>query len=183
MRPTWFPRISLCNNQLHTQIWLVNCNFLTRNGLHEDCVMSRKWIPQELAMHVCNVIEGRGICKNHVRYINSFPPSTERNCKCNRSIRGFQERKAPINTLHPNKYRVHVKGVVLCERTCFCVLSTFLLSAFYETLPSKNPSKNLGFTRAPYRRLLTTLLKALAFKEPAKNPSKKRVVAWPWCAP
>ena len=28
--------------------------------------------------------------------------------------------------------RVHAKGVVLCERVCFC--------AFYETLPSKNPS-------------------------------------------
>ena len=29
--------------------------------------------------------------------------------------------------------------VVLCERTCFC-----LLSAFYKKLPSKNPSKNPG---------------------------------------
>ena len=27
--------------------------------------------------------------------------------------------------------RVHARGVVLCERTCFCLLSTF-----YETLPS-----------------------------------------------
>ena len=34
--------------------------------------------------------------------------------------------------------RVHAKGVVLCERACFC-----LLSAFYNSPPSKNPSKNL----------------------------------------
>ena len=33
-----------------------------------------------------------------------------------------------------------------------------LLSAFYKTLPSKNPSKNLVFTENPYRRLLRTLL-------------------------
>ena len=51
--------------------------------------------------------------------------------------------------------RVHAKGVVLCERTCFC-----LLSAFYKTLPSKNPSKNLVFTENPYRRLLRTLLRS-----------------------
>ena len=25
----------------------------------------------------------------------------------------------------PNFFRVHAKGVVLCERTCFCLLSTF----------------------------------------------------------
>ena len=48
--------------------------------------------------------------------------------------------------------RVHAKGVVLCERTCFCLLSTF-----YKTLPSKNPSKNLVFTESPYRRFLRTL--------------------------
>ena len=42
---------------------------------------------------------------------------------------------------------------MLCERTCFC-----FLSAFYKTLPSKNPSKNLVFTENPYRRLLRTLL-------------------------
>ena len=38
----------------------------------------------------------------------------------------------------PAPNRVHAKGVVLCERECFC-----LLSAFYTTPPSKNPSKNL----------------------------------------
>ena len=36
--------------------------------------------------------------------------------------------------------------------------SKHLLSAFYETLPSKNPSKNLVFTESPYKRLLRTLL-------------------------
>ena len=46
------------------------------------------------------------------------------------------------------KSRVHAKGVVLCETTCFC-----LLSAFYKTLPSKNPSKNLDFTDNPCRCL------------------------------
>ena len=42
--------------------------------------------------------------------------------------------------------RVHAKGVVLSARTfkIFC-----LLSAFYKTLPSKNPSKNLVSTENP----------------------------------
>ena len=51
--------------------------------------------------------------------------------------------------------RVHAIGVVLCEKTCFC-----LLSAFHKKLPSKNPSKNLVFTENPYRRLLRTLLRS-----------------------
>ena len=38
--------------------------------------------------------------------------------------------------------------------------SKHLLSAFYKTLPSKNPSKNLFFTKNPYRRLLRTLLRS-----------------------
>ena len=59
--------------------------------------------------------------------------------------------------------RVHAKGVVLCERTCFCLNSKHLLSAFYEALPSKNTSKNLV--------LLKTLTGA-----PSKNPSKKHLL-------
>ena len=51
-------------------------------------------------------------------------------------------------------YRVHAKGVVLCERACFC-----LLSAFYNTPPSKNPSRN----PCPYWN---------PHKVPSKNPSK-----------
>ena len=51
--------------------------------------------------------------------------------------------------------RAHAKGVVLCERACFC-----LLSAFYKNPPSKNPSKNLVFTENPYRCLLRTLLRS-----------------------
>ena len=35
-----------------------------------------------------------------------------------------------------------------------------LLSDFYNTLPSKNPSKNLVFTENPYRHLLRTLLRS-----------------------
>ena len=38
--------------------------------------------------------------------------------------------------------------------------SKHLLSTFYKTLPSKNPSKNLVFTENPYRRLLRTLLRS-----------------------
>ena len=34
-----------------------------------------------------------------------------------------------------------------------------LLSAFYKTLPSKNPSKNLVFAENPYSRLLGFLLR------------------------
>ena len=55
-------------------------------------------------------------------------------------------------------HRVHAKGVVLCERACFC-----LLSAFYDTPPSKNPSKNLCLCWSPY-------------KAPSKNPSKKHLL-------
>ena len=47
---------------------------------------------------------------------------------------------------------MHAKGVVLCERTRVSVFK-HLLSAFYETLPSKNPV----FAENPYRRLLRTL--------------------------
>ena len=39
--------------------------------------------------------------------------------------------------------------------------SKHLLSAFYKTLPSKNPSKNLIFTENPYMRLLRLLLENL----------------------
>ena len=41
-------------------------------------------------------------------------------------------------------FRVHAKGVVVCERTCFC-----LLSAFYKTLPSKNLCLNWKPLQAP----------------------------------
>ena len=55
--------------------------------------------------------------------------------------------------------RVHAKGVVLCERVCFC-----LLSAFYNTPP-----------------LLRTLLRTSVsienpYKAPSKNPSKKHLL-------
>ena len=45
-------------------------------------------------------------------------------------------------------------------RTDVFLPSKHLLSAFYKTLPSKNPSKNLVFTKNPH-------------KAPSKNPSKK----------
>ena len=35
---------------------------------------------------------------------------------------------------------------------------------FYETPPSKNPSKNLVLTANPYRRLLGTLLRSTYFQ-------------------
>ena len=53
---------------------------------------------------------------------------------------------------------MHAKGVVLCERAYFC-----LLSAFYKTLPSKNPSKNLCLHQNP-------------LQTPSKNPSKKHLL-------
>ena len=53
---------------------------------------------------------------------------------------------------------MHAKGVVLCKRACFC-----LLSAFYKTLPSKNPSKNLCLHQRP-------------LQAPSKNPSKKHLL-------
>ena len=52
------------------------------------------------------------------------------------------------------------EGAELCERTCFCLLSTF-----YETLPSKNPSKNLVFT-----------FRWKPLQAPSKNPSKKHLL-------
>ena len=42
-----------------------------------------------------------------------------------------------------------------------------LLSAFYKTLPSKNPSKNLVFTeKTPYKRLLRTLPRSVRLHDP-----------------
>ena len=55
------------------------------------------------------------------------------------------------------KFRVHVKGVVL--RKDVFLPSKHLLSAFYKTLASKNPSKNLVFAKNPYKRLVRTLLR------------------------
>ena len=52
------PRICLCNgqpHQLHTKLRLSKCNFLTRNGLHENYVMCRKLIPPE-CFYVCSRI-------------------------------------------------------------------------------------------------------------------------------
>ena len=61
----------------------------------------------------------------------------------------------------------------LCTRKAGCTLrrgaflpSKHLLSAFYETLPSKNPSKNLTFTESPYRHLLRTLLRSVLLHDP-----------------
>ena len=44
--------------------------------------------------------------------------------------------------------------------------SKHLLSAIYETLPSKSPSKNLVSTKNPYRRLLRTLLRSVQLHDP-----------------
>ena len=55
----------------------------------------------------------------------------------------------------PNFTRAHAKGVVL--------------SAFYETLSSKDTSKNIIFHENLDRRLLRALLRSAS-----KNPSKKR---------
>ena len=49
------------------------------------------------------------------------------------------------------------------------------LSVFYNTPPSKNPSKNLCLIETLTKRLLRTLLRSTSFKEPSKNPSKTRV--------
>ena len=52
-----------------------------------------------------------------------------------------------------------------------------LISAFYEMLLAKSPSRNLVFTENPYRRLLKPpFSEALALKESFKNPSKSRVL-------
>ena len=52
---------------------------------------------------------------------------------------------------------LHAKGTL---RNDVFLPSKHLLCAFYETLPSKNPPKNLVFTDNPYRRLLRTLLRS-----------------------
>ena len=61
-------------------------------------------------------------------------------------------------TINHYQIKVHAKGVVFCERTCFC-----LLSAFYETLPSKNHSKNHVFTENLFLR---TLLRSALLHDP-----------------
>ena len=69
-------------------------------------------------------------------------------------------------------------AIMLCESVCFCLLSTF--SAPSMTTPLL---RTLLRTSVPIqtltRRLPRTLLNlsSTSFKEPSKNPSKKRVVA------
>ena len=84
------------------------------------------------------------------------------------------------------KDRVHSKGAVLCERMCFCLLSTFqapsmkrsLLRALLRTLsllkaeqaPSKNPSKK----HLPLKNLLRTLLRRVSLQDPlGVHPTKE----------
>ena len=66
---------------------------------------------------------------------------------------------------HPSRLhflnRVHAKGVVLCERTCFCLLSTF-----------QAPSIKCSLLRTLRRTL--SLLKPV--QAPSKNPSKKHLL-------
>ena len=75
---------------------------------------------------------------------------------------------------------VHAKGVVLCERMCFC-----LPSVFYDSLPLlRTLLRTFVLPKALTRRPLRTLLRSTSFEDPSKNPSKKRGVAWPpWCTP
>ena len=71
------------------------------------------------------------------------------------------------------------RGVLLCERACFCLLSAFYKPPLLRTLLRTSVS-----IETLTRRLLRTLLRSTSFEEPSKNPSKKRAVAWPpWCAP
>ena len=62
-------------------------------------------------------------------------------------------------TIIPNDYRRTRRGSYSTKDVF--LPSKHLLSAFYKTLPSKNPSKNLVFTENPYRHLLRTLLRTL----------------------
>ena len=101
--------------------------------------------------------EGRGRVPGTAPLQN--PPVTSRKaCLRNPDLSRFMKpppAKQSVLGCFPVLVRVHAKGVVLCERTCLCLLSTF-----YDTLPSKKSSKNLVITENP-------------LQAPSKNPSKK----------
>ena len=78
---------------------------------------------------------------------------------------------------------MHAKGVVLCEKACFCLLSAFSAPSIKRSLLRTLLRTSVSI-EALTTRLLRTLLRSTSCKEPSKNPSKKRAVAWPpWCAP
>ena len=60
-------------------------------------------------------------------------------------------------------FRVHAKGVVLCERACFCP-SKHLLSAFYDPPLLKTLLRTPVSTETLTRRLLGTLLRRTCLK-------------------
>ena len=73
---------------------------------------------------------------------------------------------------------MHAKGVLLCERTCFCLLSTFsapsmqhsLLRTLLRTLsllkPLQAPSKNPSGKHLLLKSLLRTLLRSVLLHDP-----------------
>ena len=70
----------------------------------------------------------------------------------------LQEKADHPSSLDSYLHGVHAKGGRTLQKDVFLPCK-HLLSAFYKTLPSKNPSKNLVFTeKNPYKRLLRTLL-------------------------
>ena len=70
---------------------------------------------------------------------------------------GHQFDRPKADDLRPRSSASGLKGVVLCERACFRLFK-HLLDAFYRTLSSKNPSKNLVSTENPCRCLLRRVL-------------------------
>ena len=72
------PKISspecLCNGQPQISFFFFKCNFLTHNGLHGNCVMSRRIIPP--VFYVCNVFLRGGVtvCNHFVPNSSCFSP-------------------------------------------------------------------------------------------------------------
>ena len=57
------------------------------------------------------------------------------------------------------KFTVHAKGVVLCERACFCLLSTCKAPSIKRSLLSQIFLRTLSSLKTPYRHLLRSLLR------------------------
>ena len=87
----------------------------------------------------------------------------------------------PVSDYFPGRYRGYLPDLFCIG----CTPSKRLLSAFHNTRPLLRTLQRTSVSiETLTRRLLRTLLRSTSFKEPSKNPSKKRGVAWPpWCAP
>ena len=72
--------------------------------------------PSRLSESLLIAAESHAFSESHAR-----PELTSQETRKDPKVEGSRSQQRAV-TDHP---RVHAKGVVLCERACFCLLSTF----------------------------------------------------------